>query len=230
MSNPFDRNNFLGRAVKPHIERMLLKSLKRNLHGVYLRGELIRPPFVLAMNHHSFFDGQLVWLLFRHFGICGSLLVSEGNLRSFPMLEAVGALPTSRIREAIRRLHAGEAIAIFPEGELRPAGHLGQLKRGVVWLSEKAGVPILPVVSRVFQRGYENPEAFLLVGSPLSPELSALKKNLESLLAELDQLYALTNPRQPLQGFSLILHGRLSIDERLKSRWRLFCEILGFGD
>ncbi|MCS7264529.1 MAG: 1-acyl-sn-glycerol-3-phosphate acyltransferase [Armatimonadetes bacterium] len=234
MRKIFDRSSPFGKIIGRYIERMLFRSLKRNLRSVYLKGELIAPPFVLAMNHHSFFDGHFVWLLFKRFGVCGSLLVSSENFRAFPMLEAIGLLPASRIREAVRRLKNGEAVAIFPEGELRPAGSLGQLKRGVVWLAEKAGVPIVPVASRVFQRGYENPEGFLLIGSPLSPDLNALKETLESLISELDKLYITTKPRKPFQGFSLILLGRLSLDERLNSRWGLLREILreilGLGD
>lgn len=230
MPSPLDRDSFLGKAVRPHVERILLRSLKRNLCGVYLKGELIAPPFILTMNHHSFFDGHLIWLLFKLSGIRGSLLISEENLRTSPALETVGALPTSRLREALRRLRTGEVVAIFPEGELRPAGPLGQLKRGAVWLAEKAGVPILPVASRVWLRGYENPEAFLLVGETLPSDLSELKKALQSLLSELDQLHALTPPREPLEGFSLILRGRRSLDERIKSPWKLFLEILGLGD
>jgi len=230
MPGMFDRESFIGKIVSPHIERMLLRSLKRNLHGVYLKGKLIDPPFVLAMNHHSFFDGHFVWLLFKLFGVRGSLLLSDENLRSFPVLEAAGALSTSHLREALRRLQTGEAVAIFPEGRLIPDGSLGQLKRGVVWLAEKAGVPILPVVSRVWLRGYENPEAFLLVGKPLPPDLSELRATLQNLLAELDRLCSLTHSREPFEGFSLILSGRSSLDERIKSPWRLFLEVLGLGN
>lgn len=111
------------------------------------RGAPPRPasqaPFVLAMNHHSFFDGHLVWFLFKVGGIRGSLLVSEGNLRAFPVLRSAGALDAHRLREALRRLKSGEAVAVFPKGEMRPAGPLRPLKPGAGWLAKKAGVPIL---------------------------------------------------------------------------------------
>ncbi len=214
MALRFHRESLLGRLLRPQVERVLLRSLTRSLRGVYMRGTFIRPPFVLAMNHHSFFDGHLVWLLFRHFDVAGSLLISDENLRAFPVLEAAGALPTSRLREALRRLQGGEVVALFPEGELRPAGPLGELARGAVWLAEKARVPILPVASRVWLRGYEHPEAFLLVGPALPPDLQELKKVLQGLLWELDELYAKTHPRQILPGFSPLLLGRRSLDER----------------
>lgn len=225
MSFRFDRDSFWGRAVRPYVERALLRSLRRNLRGVYVKGELIPPPFVLAMNHHSYFDGHVVWLLFREAGIRGSLLISEENLRSFPVLEAAGALSTGRLREALRRLRAGEAVGIFPEGEMRPAGPLGELRPGAVWLAEKARVPILPAASRVWLRGYEHPEAFVRVGSPLPPDAAQLKASLQELLAELDRLYATTHPREVLPGFSPLLMGQRSLDERLRTLTRLFSRV-----
>ncbi|MCX7844443.1 MAG: 1-acyl-sn-glycerol-3-phosphate acyltransferase [Candidatus Bipolaricaulota bacterium] len=216
----FERNSLLGRALRPHVEQVLLRSLKRSLRGVYLKGELIPPPFVLAMNHHSFFDGHLVWLLFRHAKVRGSLLISEENLRAFPVLAAAGALSTRRLREALRRLEAGEAVAIFPEGELRPAGPLGALQPGAVWLAQKARVPLLPVGSRVWLRGYEHPEAFLLVGEPVEPTLPRLEEALRALLSALDALHQATHPRAIPSGFSPILAGRRSLDERLARLFR----------
>lgn len=205
MAGRFARESILGRLLRPHVERALLRSLTRRLRGVYLKGSLIPPPLVLTMNHHSFFDGHFVWLLFRHFGIRGSLLISDDNFRAFPVLEAAGALPVSRLREALRRLRKGEAVALFPEGELRPAGPLGELARGAVWLAQKAQVPVVPVACRVWLRGYEHPEGYLLAGPPVPPNLWKLGEALRNLLSELDGLYARTHPRQPLPGFSPLL-------------------------
>jgi len=218
----FAREGVLGRAIRPHVGRVLLRSLRKNLRGVYVKGELPSPPFVLAMNHHSFFDGHLVWFLFQKAKIRGSLLISEENLRAFPVLEAVGALSTKRLREALKRLQAGEAVAVFPEGELRPAGPLGELQRGAVWLAHKACTPIVPVGSRIWLRGFEHPEAFLLVGQPIEPDLARLGEALQGLLSELDGLYATTHPREVLPGFSPLLLGRRSLDERLRIWIRFF--------
>ena len=187
---------------------------------------MLPPPFVLAMNHHSFFDGHLIWLLFHHFELRGSLLISDENLRAFPVLEAVGALPVSQLRQALRRLRSGEAVAIFPEGELRPAGTLGPLKPGAVWLAKKAEVPILPVASRVWLRGFEHPEAFLLLGEPIPPNEEGLEKSLQSLLSALDELYLSTHPREVLPGFRPILFGRRSLDERLKTLTEKLAKLL----
>lgn len=58
------------------------------------------------------------------------------------------ALPA--IREGLRRLERGEAVGIFPEGELvkGPDSVLrgGAIKRGVCLLAARSGRPVLPVV------------------------------------------------------------------------------------
>ena len=52
------------------------------------------------------------------------------------------------IREAVRRLRHGEAIAIFPEGGRQFSGVMGTAKGGVGLLAELARVPVIPVVVR----------------------------------------------------------------------------------
>jgi hypothetical protein len=86
-----------------------------------------------------------------------------------------------------------------------------------VWLAKKAGVPILPAASRVWLRGFEHPEAFLLLGEPIPPDEKALEESLRDLLSTLDELYFSTHPREVLPGFHPILFSRRSLDERLKT-------------
>ncbi|GAA6731987.1 lysophospholipid acyltransferase family protein [Thermus brockianus] len=204
-----------ARLLKAFVESLLLLSLKGSLRGVYLKGHLPQGPVVLAMNHHSFFDGHLVWLLGRLAGRPTSLLVAEENLKAFPVLALAGALPAGRVREALRRLGRGAWVGVFPEGEMRYPGPLGPLRRGAAWLGQRAGVPLLPVAARVVLRGFEHPEAFLLVGSPLPPE-GDLPGALGELLAELDGLLAGTHPRAVPEGFREVLRGRRSLEERVR--------------
>lgn len=197
------------------VEAFLWGSLKGGLRGVYLRGEVPRPPWVLAMNHHSFFDGHLVWLLSRKGRFPVSLLVAEENLRAFPVLRLAGALEAHRLREALRRLGRGEGLALFPEGEMRHPGPLGPLRPGAAYLAQRAGVPLLPVAARVVLRGFEHPEAFLWAG-PLLPPGGELEGALGGLLEGLDALLRATHPRALPEGFKPILTGRRSLEERLR--------------
>ena len=108
----------------------------------------------------------------------------------------------------------GEWVVIFPEGKLYYPGPLGPLKRGAVWLAKKAGVPILPIACRVVVRGFEHPEAFLLVYPPISPD-EDLERVLGGALRELDEILRNTHPREIPEGFREILKGRRSLDERM---------------
>ncbi|WP_038057149.1 lysophospholipid acyltransferase family protein [Thermus amyloliquefaciens] len=204
-----------ARLLKALVEGILWASLQRSLRGVYLRGEVPPGPLVLIMNHHSYFDGHLVWLLGRRHRRPLSLLVAEENLRAFPILALAGALEAGRVREALRRLGREEWVAVFPEGEMRYPGPLGPLRPGAAWLSARAGVPLLPVACRVVLRGFEHPEAFLWVGEPLPPGDDP-SRPLGELLAHLDALLARTHPRQVPEGFREVLRGRRSLEERVR--------------
>ncbi len=205
----------LGYFLKRVVEVLLLLSLKGNLRGVYLRGKPPSAPVVLAMNHHSFYDGHLVWLLGRLAGRPTSLLVAEENLRAFPILSLVGALEAGQLREALRRLDLGGWVAVFPEGVMRFPGPLSPLYPGAQWLSKRARVPLLPVAARVVLRGFEHPEAFLLLGNPLPPGENPAPA-LEGLLRELDATLQATHPRQVPQGFQEVLRGQRSLEERMR--------------
>ena len=209
-----------GRLLRLVVEFFLLRSLKGSLRGVYLRGEAPEGPLVLALNHHSFFDGHLVWLLGRLYRRPLSLLVAEENLRGFPVLRLAGALEAGRVREALRRLGRGEWVALFPEGAMAYPGALRPLRRGAGWLAGKAGVPLLPVALRVVLRGYEHPEAFLWIGKPLPPGEDPAGA-LGGLLQELDALLARTHPRDVPEGFREVLRGRWSLEEWIHPLVRL---------
>jgi 1-acyl-sn-glycerol-3-phosphate acyltransferase len=204
----------LGRKIATFVERSFFKSLKESLRGVYIKGEIPKGPMVLAMNHHSYFDGHLMWFLAKLEGQKFSILVLEETLKAFPVLKLVGALEARRLREALKRLKMGEWVGIFPEGELYYPGPLGPLKPGAVWLARKAGVPILPIACRVAVRGFEHPEAFLLVSPPISSD-EDLERVLGGTLRELDDILRNTHPREIPEGFREILKGRRSLDERM---------------
>ncbi len=72
-------------------------------------------------------------------------------------LDAMGAFRVNRqgralpaVREALRRLARGEAVGLFPEGEIVRAAasvvHGGTIRRGVALLAARSGRPVIPVV------------------------------------------------------------------------------------
>jgi 1-acyl-sn-glycerol-3-phosphate acyltransferase len=76
-------------------------------------------------------------------------------MRAF--LQFTGAFPVNRqgyarpaLREALKRLQDGEAVGLFPEGEIMSGQDTvlrqGRVRGGAAWLAARAGCPVLPVV------------------------------------------------------------------------------------
>ncbi|HAF70625.1 MAG: Phospholipid/glycerol acyltransferase [Acetothermia bacterium 64_32] len=203
------------RGLAKVVGMMLHRELKAGVRAVYLEGKFPPPPFVLAMNHHSYFDGHLVYLLFRSFGFRGKLLISPENVAAFPIFRPLGALEASRVRAALQALGAGEVVAVFPEGDLRCHGKLGELKRGAVFLAQKARVPLVPCAARLFPRGFPRPEIYIWIGDPVDPDLGALRVALERMLSAMDELVEKTHPREPIPGFHPLFTGHRGLDEQM---------------
>lgn len=111
------------------------------------------PPFVVAANHYSHFDGPLVGAALRQ---PVRFLVVEDLFGDRPLLDWLvlgsGAIPLPRrripltaLRTALAALEAGDVVGVFPEGTR--VSHWGILppKRGAAWLAARAGVPLVPV-------------------------------------------------------------------------------------
>jgi acyl-[acyl-carrier-protein]-phospholipid O-acyltransferase / long-chain-fatty-acid--[acyl-carrier-protein] ligase len=68
-----------------------------------------------------------------------------------PVLRRAGAIPINRrkprdaIRRAAERIHAGEIVCIFPEGQLSRTGTLQRLQRGFELIARHAQAPVVPV-------------------------------------------------------------------------------------
>lgn len=201
------------------LERLLValfrRTVRQGLRGVWVRGELPAGPWVLAANHHSWWDSYLLPVLLERWGGDFRIIVSDRRLREFGFFRLLGALEASRPRRALFALQRKEALVVFPEGELRPPGGLGSLHRGAVWLAEKAEVPLVPVAVRVVMRGQEFPEAYVVFGEPLRADLEGLERTLSRMLSELDGQIGTAPAEEPLAGFRLALAGRKSTHERM---------------
>ena len=108
---------------------------------------------LLASNHQSFLDPVLVGIrLPRHTHFMARETLFRSWLAGW-VLPRVNAFPIRRgeadksaIREAIRRVSAGAALVVFPEGTRTRDGSLGRIRPGIFVIAERAGVPIVPVV------------------------------------------------------------------------------------
>ena len=124
--------------------------------GLEVRGQAHVPktgPFILASNHISFLDPPLLGAACprRLSFMARSTLFRQPVLGAF--MRAVYVIPLERgeadlgaVREALRRLRLGEAVAIFPEGGRQLSGTLGIARRGVGLLALAARAPIVPVL------------------------------------------------------------------------------------
>ena len=138
------------------LAKFVLWLLFRLGFGLEVRGHEHIPThgaFVLASNHTSYLDPPVLGAacprrlgfmaradLFQHLFL-GTLL---RGLHVIPLQR--GEHDLGAIREAVRRLHRGEAVAIFPEGGRQASGRLGSAKRGVGLLAAAAEVPVIPTL------------------------------------------------------------------------------------
>jgi 1-acyl-sn-glycerol-3-phosphate acyltransferase len=188
--------------------------LKGGLRGVWVRGEAPPGGAVWAANHHSWWDGFVANAVLLHSGHHPSLVMDADNLRQFSFLRELGALPADQPRTALAALRDGRTVIIFPEANLRPPGALGPVAPGASWLARRGGAPLVVAATRVVLRGQQKPEAYLDV-SPCAP--ADLTEQLGQRLQRLDAELADSDPREPLPGFSQVVSGRASWDERIST-------------
>lgn len=199
-------------AVLPWLVR---RSLRRGLRGVWADGpfETVGPGTMLAANHHAWWDAYLAWLVARRVRLPLAALMDDAQLDRFPFFARHGVIPRSRPRELVRRLRAGAVGVVFPEGRLRPPGPPGELAPGAARLARMAGAELRPLAIRVALRGAQHPEAYLVVGPPVTGG-EALASALREELAALDRRLASAEAEEIPAGFSLWLRGAASTDRR----------------
>lgn len=214
-------------ALAAGLRRGFATMLRRGLRGVWWRGTLPDRPFVWAANHHSWWDPFLASAVLDRAGRPACLLMAQDNLARFGFARQLGVFGADEPRRGLSYLDTGRTLVIYPEGELRPAGPPGPLADGAAWFARRAGVPLCAVAVRVVLRGHEAPEAYLsLAAVPASTALgsttAALARRLDAELNGVDKLIAAADPRGPLPGFSPLLTGRRSWDERIDAMagWR----------
>ncbi|MFC6660942.1 hypothetical protein [Deinococcus multiflagellatus] len=85
------------------LARSVQGSVRGNLGGVWVRGPVPTGGAVLAPNHHSWWDGYVLWAVAGWAGADFSVLMNPGQLARFPFLRRLGALRADEVRAGVRR-------------------------------------------------------------------------------------------------------------------------------
>jgi 1-acyl-sn-glycerol-3-phosphate acyltransferase len=215
----------VNRLIALALPAVMHRSLRGGLVGVWGAGAPVpEGGAILIANHHSWWDGYLLWALARRAGRRLAMMIDAGTLERFPFFRRLGGFAPTELRPAARAARAGAFVVVFPEGALRHAGPPGSFSAGAQALSRWAGVPLLPVAVRVALRGRQRPEAYLLVGEtlPSGAAVDVQHAALTALLARLDRdLAAAPSAEQPPAGYELWLAGHDDTHRRAERhrRW-----------
>ena len=184
------------------LERANFRGIARRLYRVQITGAQripARGAAILVANHESMFDPWLLALATPR----PVRYMAKAELWRIPLvarvLEAFGAFPVERgtgdgsaMSRAASLLHAGEVIAIFPQGTSKQLpGRV--FHRGAARLALATGAPIVPV-RLVGTRGFPRPGRRAtsvhvgepIVVEPVKPTVAAARE----LTARLEQALA----------------------------------------
>lgn len=204
----------LNRAGGLCLGVVLDQLVRRNLRGIWVRGELPRSAAVWIANHHSWWDYFAAAGALRAAGHPNVSVIVDATIMPSPgPLRMAGVVLTTELRTALRALQTGAVLVVFPEGALRSMGPVGPFRPGARWLADRAGVPLLVVATRVVLRGNQAAEAYLDVSRDLEPQDDP-HQLLGTALAALDAELAAANPMVPLPGFRKAVRGVRSWQER----------------
>jgi 1-acyl-sn-glycerol-3-phosphate acyltransferase len=184
---------------------------------IYHRLDVLSPcrlprigPAILVSNHTSALDPLLIqsvcprlisWMVAREY-------VGLPVLRHiFRMIEAIPVDRDGRdvasARAAMRALHNGRVLGVFPEGRIEDGDELLPFQTGVALMAGKTGVPVLPVYLDGTQRGHRHEMLHALVrpqrasvafGAPISfargrrAELETTTENVREAVRRLQKI------------------------------------------
>ena len=143
----------LGVRLAYPVLKLFVRCLMLLLGPLKVRGAQHVPPsggLLILANHIADLDPPVVQLACKrriHF-------MAKSELFEMPVIKHLirwfHAFPVKRgepdrasIKHAIGLLHLGEAVCIFPEGELSESGRMQPLLAGAALIVRKAGVPVI---------------------------------------------------------------------------------------
>jgi 1-acyl-sn-glycerol-3-phosphate acyltransferase len=210
----------MSEVSRPAMLAALRLMVRGGLAGVWVRGRLPVGPVVWAANHHSWWDPFIAGALLTAAGHRMVLLADVANVDRYRFARRIGVVGTDELRTALAAVRGGATLVVYPEGRLLPAGPPGPLAPGAAWSAARAPARLCSVAVRVLIRGRQHPEAYV-VFSEVDVDGSSLKvterlrEQLHEDLGAVDRLNATAEPVQPLPGFSRVVRGRRSWNERV---------------
>jgi len=198
----------------------LRMTVRGGLADVWVRGRLPAGPVVWAANHHSWWDPFIAGTLLTAAGHRMVMLADVANVQRYRFARRIGVVGTDELRTALAAARGGATLVIYPEGRLLPAGPPGPLAPGAAWAAAREPARLCSVSVRVLIRGRQYPEAYVVFSEvdargPLPEVTGRLRERLREDLAGVDRLCGHADPRQPLPGFTRVVRGRRSWDERV---------------
>jgi len=152
-------------------------------------------PVILACNHVSYLDGLIIAAGCPHRPL---RYIIDGDIYRLPIVHyfmtLAKAIPILPRRDSVGQaldeislgLRSGDAICIFPEGQLTFTGSLGRFKPGIEYILRRDQVPVIPIAinglwGSVFSRKYHKSrfpylprfrsrEITAICGKPIPPE------------------------------------------------------------
>ena len=190
-----------GRAFCRIATTLLFDLQLRGIHNVPVTGGAL-----LISNHQSYIDPILLAVQLPRmvsFMARSNLFDNQyfgwliRGLNAFPVRR--GESDISALKEALRRLAAGDVLTMFPEGTRTHDGEIGRIQPGIAMLVRRARVPVVPaVINGSFQawpRGQKLPHPHpirVMYGPPMHVAglkgheiVDLIDRTLRSMLVEL---------------------------------------------
>jgi 1-acyl-sn-glycerol-3-phosphate acyltransferase len=210
----------MSEVTRPAMLAALRMTVRGGLAGVWVRGPRPAGRTVWAANHHSWWDPFIAGALLTAAGQRMMLLADVANVHRYQFARRIGVVGADEPRAALAAVRGGAVLVIYPEGRLLPAGPPGPLAPGAAWFAARAPARLCSVAVRVLVRGRQYPEAYVVFSEvdadgPPAEATRRLRERLRADLGDVDRLSATAEPRQPLPGFSRVVRGRRSWDERV---------------
>ncbi|HEX8218640.1 MAG TPA: lysophospholipid acyltransferase family protein [Chloroflexia bacterium] len=220
------RGRMARAGLRLRLFRWVLSAVFRLVFGVRMSGLEHVPdtPVIVCANHLGWTDPFLVLLFLPiepRIYVLGEKQVRRISWLRRLVIDALGIMvaldrdkPLHALRTMAGVLHKGGSLLIFPEGQLGTGeGALLELQDGAAHLSQKSGVPLLPVGLTGTSKLWLRRTLTVRIGPPIEPQAFAgdLRTKLHAMTASLD-----ASMRSLLPGDSE--HPRLRLLERWLTR------------